>query len=1367
MSNANVTANAYYVPVASVTGDFVPDWFKLEYFGTTSIDAMSDTDLDGFDLGTEYIRGYHPSVTNLLIEGGVSRRRGAIVEVLIDPNLVRATARSRPAGIYGKTELLESGTTFEVPARPQFNGYQFTGWFTDGGTRVDSPNASPTVPLRLTVTSETLVEARFVPSSSDTDGDGLLDALELFHFSHLSHQPASDPDGDGYSIATELARGYEPMIYEELIEGGVSRRRGQPMLIVTDPSLVRVVTVSEPAGIVDQTRIMTLGATLDLPAAPTFIGYDFRGWFLGMIRVDDSQGFSSGTIHLPVNDHSVFVARFLSTNQDTDADGIRDAYEFYHFNQLANDLNSDPDGDGFNLQVELSRNYHPNILDEVSEGGVARRRGDLKYFIPPPPEILLSPVGANVTEGSSVTLQVNAKGIGTLTYQWRLNGVNLDGETNATIVIGAVGVENSGSYSVAVASPFGATNSAPAVVMVNATMLGFSDEFSLAQTSTEGCRVVRGSNVNSSRQVGEPSHDVKPTKNSVWRSWRAPGNGVVTMSTRGSSFDTVFAVYTGESMGSLTEVASDDDGGEFYTSVVRFSAVKGTTYRLVVDGLRGETGEFLLSWCLETSASEVPRITAQPASRTVARGATVPLHVQVVSRDPVSYQWYFNGEALALANTDTLSLEDVKESDVGKYQVAVWVGNLTNWSRVASLQIGRSESHRVEDKVRHLFTLEESNGPLPQSVKRSTRGQSLGGSGFNPVRVMVSQGLPGVQSFGTYGSKTESQEVNLAGEIWHSGDWIILTPTQGGVLSMEARGDIPGVGMAAYAMPGGDFQGLSPVASDTDANGTCEMQFPVTVGMSYLIGWATKSTNARKIQTAWTMGSTPMLVSTPVSRQLAQGSSTSLKVWAMANQAVSYQWRKGGVNLAGENSPSLQLTSVTSANAGVYDVVVSSGGISVTNDPVAVGVITPTAQVSGRIRYYVGGHAVPGVSINAGESGGNGAVTSLDGSFALGLNSGTGQGYVLTPQRISNELAGPAGVSTLDITLLRRHILGIQNLSSAYAVLAADANGDRNASTVDIFFIRRWILAMSTGVPGAGWVFVRDGQTFPDLRNPWSAARTRVITGLSGDLLNQDFIAIRVGDVNGSWPPPVAPQGLGAPHATIVTGISSPAESLRSSPHASSPVRLLLLSERSTSGERVRVRLVASGFEQVTTAQFTLEWDGDELVRVEEGDFGLPGINSTSFGRSQEAEGKLTFSWDDPAATGVTVSDGTVLFSVEFALKGNAALSSICLGDTPLAREVTIGGVPVPVETRDATLPTPTASAHTQVELLPREGGSLWKVKISVPTSPGKTYALEASSDLRMATWQEVDHVEGDGWLRSLTDDGTPLQQRFYRVRVK
>ena len=55
-------------------------------------------------------------------------------------------------------------------------------------------------------------------------------------------------------------------------------------------------------------------------------------------------------------------------------------------------------------------------------------------------------------------------------------------------------------------------------------------------------------------------------------------------STRGSAFDTLLTVFTGAELRSLKRLIGDDDTGGFYTSALRFTARRGVSYHVAVDG---------------------------------------------------------------------------------------------------------------------------------------------------------------------------------------------------------------------------------------------------------------------------------------------------------------------------------------------------------------------------------------------------------------------------------------------------------------------------------------------------------------------------------------------------------------------------------------------------------------------------------------------------------------------------------------------------------------------------------------------------------------------------------------------------------------
>ncbi len=125
--------------------------------------------------------------------------------------------------------------------------------------------------------------------------------------------------------------------------------------------------------------------------------------------------------------------------------------------------------------------------------------------------------------------------------------------------------------------------------LASANTRPFNDDFANRARVSGAAVASRGSNVAATSEGGEPVH-AAAGGTSLWWSWTAPSSGIAVVDTRGSTFDTTLAVYTGGAVGSLTPVASVDDAGGGTTSRLTFNAAANTTYHLAVDGKGGATG---------------------------------------------------------------------------------------------------------------------------------------------------------------------------------------------------------------------------------------------------------------------------------------------------------------------------------------------------------------------------------------------------------------------------------------------------------------------------------------------------------------------------------------------------------------------------------------------------------------------------------------------------------------------------------------------------------------------------------------------------------------------------------------------------------
>ena len=108
----------------------------------------------------------------------------------------------------------------------------------------------------------------------------------------------------------------------------------------------------------------------------------------------------------------------------------------------------------------------------------------------------------------------------------------------------------------------------------------------------------------------------------------------------------------------------------------------------------------------------------------------------------------------------------------------------------------------------------------------------------------------------------------------------------------------------------------------------------------------------------------------------------------------------------------------------------------------------------------------------------------------------------------------------MDILLMQRHILQSQDLDSPYKIIAADVNGSGEVTTLDIVLTRALILANITSFQnGKLWEFVPDTHFFGDPLNPFPFPKSRSYENKTESQINQNFIGIKLGDVNGSWDP--------------------------------------------------------------------------------------------------------------------------------------------------------------------------------------------------------------------------------------------------------
>lgn len=255
--------------------------------------------------------------------------------------------------------------------------------------------------------------------------------------------------------------------------------------------------------------------------------------------------------------------------------------------------------------------------------------------LPVPPVITAQPTAQSVTAGESASFSVAATGSGTLTYQWKKNGVNLVGATSPVLTVASTISADTGNYSVVVTNAVGSTTSVSVGLTVNPAPVAPTITLQpAAQSVTAGAAV---------------SFSVS-----------AAGSGTLSYQWRKN---TVAIAGANSSTLTIASTTSADVGG----------------YSVIVTNSVGSVTSAIVS--LSVSAAPVaPSITLQPVATTAAAGESASFSVEATGSAPLAYQWKKAGGTIAGATSSTYTIPAVSSADAGQYSVTVsnLVGSVTS-----------------------------------------------------------------------------------------------------------------------------------------------------------------------------------------------------------------------------------------------------------------------------------------------------------------------------------------------------------------------------------------------------------------------------------------------------------------------------------------------------------------------------------------------------------------------------------------------------------------------------------------------------------------------------------------------------------------
>ncbi len=291
-------------------------------------------------------------------------------------------------------------------------------------------------------------------------------------------------------------------------------------------------------------------------------------------------------------------------------------------------------------------------------------------LLPAPITINTQPQGATKDPGENhtFTVAVTAPG-GTVTYQWRKNGLSITGATNATLVLTGISEGNEGTYDVVISTEYSRVVSDPAVLNVN----NIISEVIITRSPSDEVLDEGGSVTFTAVANGSGT---------LTYQWRKDGDDIEGATSSTYIIDELMAVHSGQYSVRVTSALTP---GGFVSNVLDLQVATG-----VVN----------------------PLLARLPATTDVSIGSSVTFTVTPDGRPPHFFTWFKDGELIeGASNAPNYIIHFVTQESAGNYSVLVSNALTPEGVYTNTVPLG------VDDKVSNVVA---TRAPDEEAVAEST-----------------------------------------------------------------------------------------------------------------------------------------------------------------------------------------------------------------------------------------------------------------------------------------------------------------------------------------------------------------------------------------------------------------------------------------------------------------------------------------------------------------------------------------------------------------------------------------------------------------------------------------------------------------------